>query len=62
LPAGIKKKGGKGGRGVDRRGLFFPLIAINCVRKIGLSLLENIRNYIWIKVKKNKLSLSCESI
>ena len=30
-------------------------MAINCEHKIGQSLLENTRNYIWIKVKKNEL-------
>lgn len=32
------------------------------MKKIGQSLLENIRNYIWNKAKKNELFISCETV
>lgn len=38
------------------------LIAINYMRKTGQRLLENIRNYIWIKAKKKELDISCETL
>lgn len=38
------------------------MIAINCVREIGQSLLDNIRNYIGIRAKKNEVCISWETV